>query len=237
MRTILVACLVSLSFERPLQAAPPSAPGVEIFAAREAALDGLSDRDREIAAGLAAEGTIRYLTKMVAGDWGRVAYSLQVGQVLDANSFLDLKHQMKVTGISTADLVDGESVDASTIVFEVVGTETYETALGGTNTVRILKAIDTDAAFAAAVTLRGLKDFRVWHDDTGRFSVAAKFVEYTRGDVSIERLNGKVVKFPLKRLSKEDREYVTETVKAMAEAKKGELKRGRRGMGGSDAQW
>ena len=52
---------------------------------------------------------------------------------------------------------------------------------------------------------------RTWTDQTGRYSVEARFSELSEGNVRLERKNGETVELPLERLSEPDQQYIENT--------------------------
>jgi hypothetical protein len=85
---------------------------------------------------------------------------LWVVQVIDENQMLVRDNAytgrrradrwFMIRGMSTDGLVDDVALNPGDTVFEVCGTHTYETALGGSNTVWVLEAVDLTAMGAKA---------------------------------------------------------------------------------------
>ena len=55
---------------------------------------------------------------------------------------------------------------------------------------------------------------RTWKDDTGKFSVVARFVELAGDKVRLKKVNGRAISVALERLSKVDQDRVLELVKS-----------------------
>lgn len=52
------------------------------------------------------------------------------------------------------------------------------------------------------------QEFRTWHNDTGKFSVEAKFIKQSMGTVTLEKRDGKRIQLPMAQLSGDDRKYI-----------------------------
>lgn len=52
------------------------------------------------------------------------------------------------------------------------------------------------------------KTFSIWKDDTGKFSVEARFSGYGNGKVTLEKRDGTKITLPMKRLSEKDQEWI-----------------------------
>ena len=59
--------------------------------------------------------------------------------------------------------------------------------------------------------------YRTWNDKAGKHSTEAKFLEYQKGKVQLERKDGKTIELPLNQLSKEDQGWVRERLKKRRE--------------------
>jgi hypothetical protein len=91
---------------------------------------------------------------MEVGDFGVFfGNKIRVSQIIDAKTMraelvdprvgVNKRINVMVRGMSTSGMVDDQTFACET-VFEVTGTETYNTAIGGTQTVFVLKPLDTD---------------------------------------------------------------------------------------------
>jgi hypothetical protein len=91
---------------------------------------------------------------MKVGDFGVFfGNKIRVSQIIDAKTMraelvdprvgVNKRINVMVRGMSTSGMVDDQTFACDT-VFEVTGTETYNTAIGGTQTVFVLKPLDTD---------------------------------------------------------------------------------------------
>jgi len=63
-------------------------------------------------------------------------------------------------------------------------------------------------ALATALLCWGQAHARKWTDSTGKYSVEAEFVELVGQTVTLRRSDGEVIRVPLERLSRSDRQYV-----------------------------
>jgi hypothetical protein len=212
----------------PATAYPQEAPAEpvdlleELVAAEDEILAGLSKSDRTWAKRLSSPAKLPYLDiaepgKLKKGMWGLVRFAFEVDHVVDESNLLCQGNTLWIEGLDTSEVVDEAVVDASdTIIFEVQGTKNYETVLGANRTVKHLKAMDVSKAASAARKLVALQDYRIWRDGSGKFAVLAKFVEFEKGQVTLERRDGKRSDIALNRLSKDDQRYVREVVKSRA---------------------
>jgi hypothetical protein len=91
---------------------------------------------------------------MKVGDFGIFfGNKIRVSQIIDTKTMraelvdprvgVNKRINVMVRGMSTSGMVDDQTFACDT-VFEVTGTETYNTAIGGTQTVFVLKPLDTD---------------------------------------------------------------------------------------------
>jgi hypothetical protein len=144
----------------------------------------------------------------------------KVDEIIDERNMLIHDYRLWIEGVDTSELVDGDRTEFPGRLFEVKGSKTYETVDGGTATVKHLVVVEFDfEAREAAAKLRRLLPFRLWQDDSGKFSIVAKFIAFKGGNVTLERLDGKKKELPISRLSKDDQTLVREMVKRRAAAK------------------
>jgi len=152
------------------------------------------------------------LEELDVGKFGTWNYQFTVLQVIGpAEMLASVQGQtVLIMGLSTQGVVDGLDVRSSGL-FEVSGTQTYETALGLTNTVLVFKTLDLKAArpimdklISEAVAADKRLRMRTWSDRSGKHSVDAVFVEYKGGKVRLEKAGGKLITLPLSRLSTAD---------------------------------
>ena len=60
-------------------------------------------------------------------------------------------------------------------------------------------------------------ELRTWTSKSGKFTVKAELLSFDQEVVSLRRTNGKTIKVPLAKLSKEDQEYVLDQPKPKAD--------------------
>ena len=111
---------------------------------------------------------------------------------------------------STAGLSAGEKIQPCPVY--VAGTRTVQIPGKGTQSVTILSSVTEtevrEAVFGkSAVSVPDAGGFRTWTDRSGKFSVEAKFVRIDGSFVILERRDGKTIKVPLDKLSKEDADW------------------------------
>ncbi len=101
---------------------------------------------------------------------------------------------------------------------------------GGVNKIASNTSADVNAKAEHVATEDAL--FHNWTDSAGKFSLEAKFIELKDGQVYLERKdNGKTIKIPMSRLSKEDQKWVRDELKRRTEEKqKSETKKGARSL-------
>jgi hypothetical protein len=143
------------------------------------------------------------------GEKGFLIYPVRVVQVIDANSMTcKVKGDLCwVDGISTAGITDDSLADLDG-AFEVVGTKSYTTAIGGSNTVWQLSPTNLDNERLALLAKWGTRDFRQWTSANGKFRRSGALTESENGNVVISQPTGDPIKVFLKDLSKPDQEYV-----------------------------
>ncbi|MCH7752121.1 MAG: hypothetical protein IH898_08205 [Planctomycetes bacterium] len=123
-------------------------------------------------------------------------------------SRVDYRGPICVKGVDTSELVDGEHFSAQG-VFEVLGNYTYDTAGGGTNTVKQIGLIDL-SEYEDLFTLKHTA--REWSDKSGEHTIKALFIEHKSGIVHLKTTDGEEKKIKLSALSKDDQKYVREKV-------------------------
>lgn len=107
-----------------------------------------------------------------------------------------------LTGFSTNDLVDGQNVRLLGLV-EVMGTKTFDTAAGSQKTVRVVRLVEPDDEQIPPVVKP-----REWTSGDGKYKVEAILMFVANDSAVLEKLDGKRVTVPLKRLSAEDQEFI-----------------------------
>jgi S1-C subfamily serine protease len=106
---------------------------------------------------------------------------------------------------STAGLSSGEVIQPTPVF--VAGTKTMIVPGSGTQAVTLLNTV-TESELRTAIfgeTELATADYRTWTDTTGKFSIEAKLVEISGGDVVLEGRDGKQMRVPLAKLSNQDR--------------------------------
>jgi hypothetical protein len=117
---------------------------------------------------------------------------------------------------NTAGLVDGHVIDTGNQLFRVASTETYETAIGGTRTVFVIRRLPQEIVDAAVKQLEGeafKAHARTWTDKKG-VAFEAIYKSLKSGAVSLQKADGSVVEVKLADLVEADRR------RALAEAKR-----------------
>ncbi|HRX81656.1 MAG TPA: SHD1 domain-containing protein [Pirellulaceae bacterium] len=131
-------------------------------------------------------------------------------------------HEVFVRGIQTTSDSDCAWMELgdSVVVVEVVGQLSYETVLGQERSLKLLEVVDVSAFHerAAEAEQRSTRkertverthyEVREWTDTTGRFSVDAAFAGLSSDTVTLRKEDGDVIKVPIERLSRADREYI-----------------------------
>ncbi|MDP1562329.1 MAG: trypsin-like peptidase domain-containing protein [Pirellulaceae bacterium] len=108
---------------------------------------------------------------------------------------------------STVGLSSGQTVQPTPVF--VAGTETMLSSRG-TRSVTVLNTV-TETELREAMFGKvdpALAELRTWKDSSGSFSIEAKFVKFSGGDVVLEDKAGKVMNVPVARLSAEDRQLL-----------------------------
>jgi len=170
--------------------------------------------------------------ELKVGQIGGIAYLVDIFQVIDKRNMLIKASDTVIwlQGFDTAGLVDDGRIKLTELL-EVVGTRTYEAAIG-TNTIFVVEPFDDTelkqhlAALAAAKKRRAAEELaaseakieatrqrievakrRTW--TSGQYKVEAQFVSFISGKVTLKRLdNGKEITLPMELLSKEDQEFI-----------------------------
>lgn len=137
----------------------------------------------------------------------------RVDEVIDKDNMLIHDFRVWIEGLSTENVAEDDRIEMAGRIFEVRGTKRYDTVAGGSRTVKHLAAIDVGPAKEAAIKLIELSAYRAWKDDAGKFAVAARFLEFKAGSVSLQRLDGKLITVPMNRLSRADQKWVRDEVK------------------------
>lgn len=124
-----------------------------------------------------------------------------------------------IDGRPTKGIVDGQKLDLPGL-FEVTGTEQYETVAGGAKTVFKITWYDADAlpylgkytdkepAKADRSAADQTRSVRTWTDASGKFSVKASFAGSAMGKVRLRKEDGSVIEVDLDKLSAADQEHV-----------------------------
>jgi hypothetical protein len=137
-------------------------------------------------------------------------------------------------GVATEGMVDGEYINLDG-AYHSTGTTTYQTASGGSKTVRVIEPFDTSSADAiisekhvefldrltaemkklTAANKKETADIREsltreFTDITGTFKVKAEYAGYASGNVRLKKENGETISVPLAKLSDTDRRWVAE---------------------------
>lgn len=105
-------------------------------------------------------------------------------------------------------VTDGAAISIKDRVFQVVGTRTYKTVIGGTKTLYELRPFDVTPFANRAFADREAKAWRTWQSRDGRFSVEAKFVRFDRGKADLQKRDGKTISVGLSQISDADAAYV-----------------------------
>jgi hypothetical protein len=133
----------------------------------------------------------------------------------------------------TTGLADRDSVRLVGLV-EVTGTKTYTSASGAPRTVRTVRLVtperqaELDAAKAAKEAAKKAQQYaieaakkakldaieaakrRTWTSADGRFDVAAKYLSYIGGVVTLERDDGQTISVRIEQLSEDDQGFIRE---------------------------
>jgi len=124
------------------------------------------------------------------------------GRALD-NSALSYKRQrFFVSGVPTKDVTDKSFVKLDQL-FEVTGTKTYTTVIGGSSTIYEIKPfpiqdyraslkslfdkLDEEKSPSETTAVKPAEPLRTFGDSTGKFKVEARFSSYGSGNVTLEK--------------------------------------------------
>ena len=130
-----------------------------------------------------------------------------------AGKFNDIERvQCWLEGYDTKGATD-EKVFAFDTVWLVAGTKKYDTALGGTNTVKHLVSIKTKKADKAARKLIELREFRNWKSKDGTRDVFAKYIGFKSGVVKLKDESGNEIEFKKTDLSEPDQTWIRDELK------------------------
>ncbi len=109
---------------------------------------------------------------------------------------------------STAGLSSGEVIQPTPVF--VAGTKTLRVPGAGSQAVTILNTVTESelrtAMFGESTLVN--TDFRIWNDNTGKFSIDAKLIEISGAEVVLEGRDGNTMRVPIEKLSKEDRRSI-----------------------------
>jgi hypothetical protein len=160
-----------------------------------------------------------------------------VAQVIDKQQMLvDVRHgertRVLLSGFATAGLTDGtDGIKIPGLVI-VDGTTTYNTAIGGTKTVFLVKPLSLDSLKLSKEEIAALKakrkaeaaqraaeeakkqaaseaaKWRTWTTADGKFKVEAKFVTLAAGKLTLEKRGGARVSVKLDVLCPADHEFI-----------------------------
>lgn len=117
-----------------------------------------------------------------------------------------------LTGVKTTDVTDGKIVNLPGPV-EVIGTESYKTVAGASNTVFVIQAMSSLEWEKAREYLkknlpgRPLR-LRKWADLTGKVLVEAEYVSHDKSEVTVRLADKTEQKLIINKLSKADRIFI-----------------------------
>ena len=162
---------------------------------------------------------------MQVGDAGFLVSAVKIRQVISRGTILaghpDYDPYI-LHGIDTSNLTDNNVVWVRQAV-AVTGTEQYTTVLGAAKTVLRVDVVPQvrDLDQCANDSLAGNqprtkkegsdkpeRSSRTWTDAAGSHTIEAEFRGVVNGVVSLEKRDGKIVKLPVEKLSKEDQEWL-----------------------------
>jgi hypothetical protein len=138
----------------------------------------------------------------------RTSTEFTVDEVVDKKNIIAGGFKLWIEGIDASEMTDDSRVNVVGGVFLVKGTKQYETANGGTNTVKHLVVIETAEAADAVAKIKSLNAYRVWCDKSEKHATIAAFVEFKGGKVKLRSQDGKVTDVKMNELSKTDQEWV-----------------------------
>jgi len=159
------------------------------------------------------------LTVGQVGIMGDRAYSPIGGEILqilgdDSLLLSCLGDMFIVRGLPTNDLVDGKVI-VFKLPLEVVGTESYKTVGGASKTVFSMRQITMEEyaeclEYASKTKPKPPREFRVWKDTSGAFTVEAEYVSQNKTEVELLKKDGSKLSVPLLKLSRSDRAWLKE---------------------------
>lgn len=156
------------------------------------------------------------------GDIGKLVNpQVEIMQIQDSSSALarvkfggDEEQTVFLRGFELGNATDDDTLSINDIVY-IAGTETYQTAIGGTNTVLTIKPAPMDELKPYAERFTLIDQAHSWFfEDKNREPIKGFFDGYSRGQVSIKTLDKETIKVPLKELSDSDQKYAREKVKS-----------------------
>jgi len=163
-----------------------------------------------------------------AGQIGIISYDAsnqaEDKQAFDVNSIVDGKNALIknnsiwIEGLNTGGIVTGQRVSLAGHCFVVAGTKTYNTALGGSRTVKHAVAVNTQSMNSLLAKIVEPQGYRVWVDQNG-YSDIAKFKRKSGASVALELVTGKSMTIQIKKLSAADQQWVKEQAEAAKEEK------------------
>jgi hypothetical protein len=195
-------------------------PFAELTPDELAALKGLDEHCRAYAvARLAGAYTLQRLSPDHHVEWrtgqvgfladGNRPFVARVSQVVDGQNMLVYGSKLWVEGIDTSELTDSSDaqVNLSGTLFLVAGTKTYDTALGGSRTVKHLVAVNGERPHAVIRRIVEARGYRLWSDREGG-TIIAEFARKSGSKVTLRLPGGKTLAVVTKALSDEDQEWV-----------------------------
>ena len=118
-----------------------------------------------------------------------------------------------LTGFSTENLADGDTVNVAGREVFVAGHKTFKTRGSETRTVKVIAKFDmTDVKKVYKPSAVPELKERNWSDKSSDRVVKARAIGYKSGNVQLKKSNGKVVEVPLAKLSRADLDYVKHEV-------------------------
>jgi hypothetical protein len=197
-----------------------SAPFSDLAKVEKEILTGLDDHSRAyVEARLGGAYAVGRLDRNFYEEWkeGQVGFVIdrtrpflpRLNQVVDERNMLVYGSNIWVEGVSTDGLTDtgNSNVNLSGIIFLVAGTKRYETALGGSRTVRHIVAVDTKISDRAIRRIIEPRGYRLWTDKGGATTIAA-FSRKSGTTVTLRLPNGETVRVRSTSLSEADREWL-----------------------------
>ncbi|MBI2480881.1 MAG: hypothetical protein HYV60_20305 [Planctomycetia bacterium] len=140
-----------------------------------------------------------------------------VVQVIDDQNMLVRTQRIPflIRGIPTKGTIDGGYIAKGIekkVLFVIAGTETYDTAIGGTNTVFVAQAVSGELLKGVMTHLEETEKMartRDWADTSGKFSVKAELIGSENSVAKLKRQdNEKVVEVPILKLDKASQSWM-----------------------------